>query len=487
MANAYRLTRPLRLPRGWLGVVLRVAAVIGLGMLIGLQYMQPDKRVLAVAAAVVLTGLAWRMDTLTGLGLLILAIPYPRGTVFGNTNLAFILLLLVIWLLRASQRRSPLPTGTPVDAPIAGLLMAYAISFYNIDNPISFRYALQNAELFAVSVLLFYMVVSNVRTATDLKRLQLFQAVSLTTICLMAIFELNHPGQVLIPGWLDFRATQGTEFNTRNVRVGGPFFDFELLSEFCAISSLLVVFLFVRARSLYPRLALAGLFVVDIFVLFATVTRGAVISLTAGLLYLLFRMRRRLRVVPLTFAVAAIASGAMSMDFYVSHFTHSGDVGARLAETRFVGIVPDSRVGAWAGGWERFLEHPVIGHGPYYSPQTGTRIWFWPHNVYLYVANLVGSVGLLFFLILLGRLFQLSNRASDDLNDPGYARAFLLIANVQLMVFALDQIKIDYLRNTIYQFEVWLMFAMLVSAYRVAYPARGQEPVPEQEPLPVPA
>jgi O-antigen ligase len=209
------------------------------------------------------------------------------------------------------------------------------------------------------------------------------------------------------------------------------------------------------------------------------------ISLTLGLLYLLFRMRQRLRVVPLTLAAGAVASLALVMNFYVAHFTRSGNVGARLRETHFVGIVPDSRVEAWAGGWQRFLEHPLIGHGPYYSPQSGTHTWYWPHNVYLYIANLVGAVGLAFFLALLARMLQLSNRASDDLRDPNYARAFLLIAHVQLVVFVIDQIKIEYLRNSTYQIEVWLMFAMLVSAYRVAYPAAAREPV--RQPVPVAA
>ena len=41
-----------------------------------------------------------------GLGVLVMTLPYPRGTAFGNTNLALILILLVIWLLRVTQRQS---------------------------------------------------------------------------------------------------------------------------------------------------------------------------------------------------------------------------------------------------------------------------------------------------------------------------------------------------------------------------------------------
>jgi O-antigen ligase len=477
MALVARFKSWWRTERDPLARIGGVIAVIALGVLIGKQYMDPDKRMLAVMAAAVLFGVTWRLDTVSGIGLLIVALPYPRGTVFGSSNFAFVLLLMLIWLLRVTQRRSPPPRRTPVDWAIGGLALAYAISFYNIDNLVSLNFALQNTELFAVSLLMFYMVVSNVRDADDFERLQTFQAISLATILLLAVFELNHPGGSFIPGWIEFKGTEGTELNTRNIRVGGPFFDYELLSEFCALSILPVGFMILRASSFYRRTALIGLVILDFFVLFATVTRGAVISLTIGLLYLLFRLRRRLNVVTITLSAAAIVSSTLLMNYLVANFTASGNLGERIHETHFLGLVPENRVRPWQDGWTRFLEHPLIGHGPYYSPQTGTHIWYWPHDVYLYVANLVGLVGLAFFLALLIMMFMLSSRGSDDMRDPNYARAYLLIAHVQLFVFMIDEVKIEYLRNRTYQFEIWLMFAMLVAAYRVAFPRIEQHAV----------
>ena len=458
-------------PLARIGGAITIAA---LGILIGVQYMKPDKRMLGVMAAAVLFGVTWRVDTLSGIGLLIIAIPYPRGTVFGSSNFAFVLLLMMIWLLRVTQRRSPPPRRTPVDFAIGGLVLAYVISFYNIDNLNSLKYALESTELFAVSLLMFYMLVSNVRNEADFERLQVFQAISLTTILLLAVFELNHPGGAFIRGWIEFGQTVGTEMNTRNVRVGGAFYDFELLSEFCALNTLLVGFMILRARSFYRRLALSGLLALDIFVLFTTLTRGAVIALSLGLVYLLFRIRRRVNIVALTIAGASIGGTAILMNYAVANFTRSGNLGARLRQTRFLGIIPDDRVRPWMDGWTRFLEHPLIGHGPFYSAMTGTHRWYWPHNGYLLVANYVGSVGLGFFLALLFTMLAISSRGGDDLRHPSYARAYLLIAHVQLVTFMIDELKIEYLRNPTYQFEVWLMFAMLVAAYRVAFPPSGQ-------------
>ncbi|HTM57707.1 MAG TPA: O-antigen ligase family protein [Candidatus Udaeobacter sp.] len=471
--GARPLPRPLRVLGGRL---LGALLIIGIGVLIGVQYMAPDKRVLAVMAAVIIAGIAWRLDTLTGLGLLILAIPYPRGTVFGSTNFAFILLLVLIWSLRVTQRLAPRPRGTPVDFAIAGFVAANIVSFYNVVDARTLGLALQNTILFAACLVVFYMIVSNVRTNADLARLHVFQAISIATICLLAVFELNHPGGSFIPGWIEFRNTVGTEFNTRNVRVGGPFFDFELLSEFTALSSLLLTFMILRTRSTYRRVALGLVLLLDIFVLFAAVTRGGIIALTVALAYLLYRVRRRVRIVPLTMIGASVAALAWIMNFYVSHFTRSGNVAARFGETHFIGLVPDDRLLAWKDGWNRFLEHPLIGHGPYYSIRTGTHVWYWPHNGYLYVANLFGLFGLTFYLVLLVLLLRLSSRGGDDLRDPSYSRAFLPIASAQIVLFVVDQVKIDYLRNPIYPFEVWIMCAMLVSAYQIAFPTRAGEP-----------
>ena len=455
-------------PIEWLLRLFGAAGVLVAGALIGSQYMAPNKRTIAVLAAILIFGVAWRLDTITGLGMLILVLPYPRGTVFGNTNFAFILLLVVLWLLRVTQRQNPGPRATPLDLPIAGLLLAYAVSFYNIRDFEAFGYAMNNTELFVASIVLFYLIASNVRDNRDLERLQTFQAVSIATITLIAIFELNHPGGALIPGWIEFRNTVGSELNTRNVRVGGPFYDFELLSEFCAVNTLLLWFLILRARSVYRRTALTLLLGIDVFVLFATVTRGSVISLMLGVLYLGFRMRRRLRVVPLAIGAAGLASAAIAMNFFVGHFTRSGSLGARFSETRFVGLIPDDRLEVWTDAWNRFLAHPLIGYGPYYAPRVGTHFTAWPHDIFLYIANLTGLFGLAFFVLLLVRLFQLTWSDRIDLHDPNYARAFLPVANVMLVVFLIDEIKIDYLRNGIYQFEIWIMFAMMVATSRIA-------------------
>src|SRR5262245_22488906 len=426
--------------RDWLRALVLVAVVGGAGVLLGLQIMAPDKRVLAVMAALVVFAVAWRASMVMGLGFLLLALPFPRGTSFGTTNLAFILILLVIWLLRMSQGVAPWPRRTPTDAPIVGLVIAYVISFYNV-NAKHLGPALNNFFAFLTCVLLFYLIVNNVRTTRDLKRLHLFQLVSLATVLLVGLWELAHPGQVLIPGWIDFgSAERRSELNLvlHGTRIGGPFFDYELLCEYCGLALFLLVFLMSQARGPSHRTLLAIMLGITALTLFATVTRGGFVAAAVGAIYLLWHTRRRLKVVPATIVGVASVAILGAMNFYVSHSTSAGDLFERMQSTKFVGWIPDTRARTWPEAFERMMRHPIIGWGPHYDVQHGTEVWFWPHDLYLYVANLIGLVGLGIFLWLLATLWRISRPQGDRLGDPNYARGFLLVGHVQLFTFLVD-------------------------------------------------
>ncbi len=461
-------------------VLLRVAGVLGfcaVAAVLGAQFVDPNTRVIQVIAAVLIFGAAWKLDTLSGLCLLLLALPFPRGTSYGSTNIAFILLMLLVWLLRITQLKQSPPRRTPLDAPIVGLLMAYTLSFYNIAKPAYVPWALLNTSLVLASLVLFYMIVNNVRRSADLERLLNFQAFSILLVCLLSIWELNHPFQAFIPGWIDFRHSEASLFGTKGVRVGGPFFDYELLAEYSATSLLLVTYLFLRARSQTRRWMYGLLWLMVLFILFATVTRGAFVALAAGVVYLLWVLRRRISFVKLVLVSGFVVGSVVAMNYYVANFTRSADLLVRLSGSKFRGLIPETRVGIWDVAFERWLEHPLLGHGPYYSLEKGLTYWPWPHNVYLYYANIVGMVGLGFFLWLLWRLWRLSKPRTDDLFHANFATGFLVIGHAMLFVFIVDQVKIDYLRNSIYQVQVWVMFALIVSAHRVS----RHEVAPAQE------
>jgi len=458
--------------RDWIRSAISLLVLVIVGVVLGVQYVDPDKRVLAVLAALVVFGIAWRLDIATGLGVLVLALPFPRAATYGSTSVAFILLLAVIWLLRHAQRDAYGLRRTPLDAPITALILAYVVSFYNVQQLVDFDRGLTNFFMFLSCVLMFYLIVSNVRREEDLRRFHMFQVVSIGMIYLFCIWELAFPGHVLIPGWIDLSKLTNPELDVRNYRVGGPFLDYELLAEFTAMNLIFFIFLVAQARSTTRRVVFTGFLLLTVMVLLTTITRGGTAALAVGLAYLLFLTRRRIQVVPFTIIGGAAAAILLALNFYVSNFTKSGNVFTRFQETKFVGLVPDSRVDVWPQAWSRLMHHPLIGWGPYYSAERGLTVWYWPHNLFLFIGNCFGFVGLSFFLWLLWKLLRTSAPMTDRLDDPSYAKAFLLVAHVQLVIFLVDELKIEYLRNPVYQFQVWLMFSSLVATALIARSAK---------------
>ena len=437
------------------------------GVLLGFQYWSPNKRVIPVVVSLMVFGIAWRLSMMAALNLLVFLLPYPKGTVFGSTNLAFVLLVFIIWLLRVSLQMSPRPRSTPIDLPISAFLLWAVLSFYNVQSAHALSEGLINFELLVACVLYFYLIVNSVHTQRDLERFHQAQLVTAFGIFVLAAWESRHAGQVLIPGLIDFSATVGHDFNTRDIRVGSSFRDYELLSEYCGIILLLVGFQLMRVRTQLGALILSLYALFNVYTMFTTVTRGVFVALGIALPIGFYLIRRRLNPVRFMTTVVTIAVLAITMNFVVANYTTTGDVFLRLSESKVTGIVPEARADIWANAWNRVFVHPILGQGPFYDEIPGYGYW-WPHNVYLFIANLYGFPGLLFFIGILIGLWGVTKLTTDDLRHPSYADAFLIVARVQLLVFAINEIKIDFLRNPIYQFQAWQYFGTWTAAYLVA-------------------
>jgi hypothetical protein len=467
------MTMPARRPdlgatRDLFNRVFGFVTVVVLGVLLGVQYWNPNKRVIPVVVVLLVLGVAWRLSMAAAINVLVFLLPYPKGTVFGNTNLAFILIVFVIWLLRLSLKMSPPARSSPISLPIFGLILWYILSFYNVRDDFALERAIQNFELFLGCVLMYYLVINSVRTQIDLQRLHATQMITALGVFLVAIWEAHHAGQVLIPGLLDFSGTVGHDFNTHDVRVGASFRDYELLSEFCGLYFLLSTFLLIRARSTTQRTVLTLFVLFNVYTMYTTVTRGVFVALAVVIPVVLFSIRRHLNPVRFMTAAAAITALALAMNVLVAKFTNSGDLFQRMSETQVVhGFVPAARAVPWLNAWKRSLVHPLIGQGPYYGELPGYEMW-WPHNGYLFIANIVGYPGLQYFHMILGGLWVMLRPAVDDLRHASYADAFMIMGRAQWLMFCLNELKIDFLRNPVYTFQVWLMFSTWTAAYLVA-------------------
>jgi hypothetical protein len=456
-----------------------IALVVAAGALIGSQIVNPAKRMIEAIGALLLVYLIWNFSTLSALWLIIILYPFPFAISVGNSSFVFIIVVFVIYIIRVSAHRSTFHSDRQFDLPILLMATSYLLSFYNVAaTPELLGSALNYSESFLASIFLFYMVVNFL---TDEQKLQATVRISMITCALVMTFtllELLFPGKQLIPGWL--YTYHKTQFIMKDIRMGGPFHDYELNAEFFAMNAPTILFLAIRARRLLTRSLFTLLLIADVVMLFTTVTRGALISLTIGLVYLAYLARRDLTFPRLVMIAASFVGLLFVTDVIVGHYTISGSLFGRMAKTTFEsGIVPDTRVEAWAGALRRGMDHPFIGHGPGWLFSKGIGAEYWPHNVYLYYFNITGLFGLFTFIFLLVRLFQASFMgARSSLVRDSFPEAFMKVLNVSLVIFIIDQIKIDYLRSTIYVYFVAFFFGLIAATRKIILSTRAADKGP---------
>jgi O-antigen ligase len=441
------------------------AFVLAFAVAAGLQVAAPDKRVIQVVAAGLVVLLAFRSASISALVLTVFMLPFPKGTSYGSTNVAFIALLFVVWLFRVATKRAETPGRTRLDIPILGLVMAYCLSFYNVARADHIPLAWGQFTRFLTYVFLMYMVYAIVRTTSDVKKIFAAQAVTSFVVCLFGVYEQLRPGATLIPGWISFG---GTFVSGQGVRIGSTFLDYELFGEYCALNLVFQLFLFTRATSQTRRWVIVGLMALTLYCLFSTVTRGALLALMVGLVYLAWLSRTKLNFVKLTTAVALAAGLLLGGDWIASQTANSSSTLERLFSTQLENGMPDSRAPAWKAVWAEVEKKPLIGHGPYYALEEGLGLQWWPHNVYLYYAYIVGLIGLVFFVWVLVALWKSSKPLAPSLGSGTYVEGASVLMRVMLLMFMVDQLKIDYLRNGTYSFFVWFLFGLILAVHQVA-------------------
>jgi len=457
-----------------------LTTVILIGLLMGQQIVAPSKRVLEAFAGLVLVAFVLRLDLYWSLCAFLIALPFPTRMKIGSTNIVFIAILLSVWLMRLALRQVRPVGKTFLDTPIIVLLLVYVASFWNIRNSEFLWPALTSFYGVLGSIVLFYLVVNFVRDDTSLERTMIVTQVSAALVIGVSLMGLLFPGITIVPNWIQTGSSQ--EIDISGIRLGGPFGASELLAEYCALNLPIQFLLLVRSRSLSRRSMWAALILLTFVIQIATVTRGAFIALWIGMAYLLFLMRKQLGFRHIAISVITAIFLFVALATFITARTKAGSILDRLTQTTFVGYMPETRAHAWSDAWEMCKEHPVIGHGPFYPLRTaaGAQV-LWPHSIFLYYIYITGWIGLAVFLFIVYKMFRRSlSAASRRLSDPHFSKSALLVLHVVLVIFMIDQVKLEYLRHHSYQFFIWSLFGLLVAATRVA--ASGGAPV---EPKPV--
>jgi hypothetical protein len=463
----------------WVRRLLNVLVALAVGWLLGEQIREPQSRVIKGLVGIGVLYAAWRFPIPVSLSAFLVLFPFPFPTAYGSSNTIFIFLITAMWLAQIVLRTARPAGRTLLDLPIVILLCAYLLSFNSVSYALALKNGLINLSTIVAGVFVYYLIVSSIRDEATLKRVVRIITIMALLCFGTAVWELTFPGVPVIKGWILASSYYNPVAIERGLRVGGPFQDFELFAEFCATLMPLMIFQFARAEGARARALWAGIVLLNFFTLMATVTRGATIAFVVAMAYMLFHLRRSMKLKDYILTISLAVTVWSGVEFYLSNYTVSGSVVDRLLNTKIVDGMPDSRT-FWPEIFARAMEKPWVGHGPYYEfGEHGAeklRRFFWPHNGYLYYLHTVGLLGTGAFLLILWRTLRRSlQHSAISLTSPDFSRSLLFTLHIMVFTFAFDQLKIEYLRNQHYQFWPWILFGLTVATLNVVQnrPAAG--------------
>lgn len=236
-----------------------------------------------------------------------------------------------------------------------------------------------------------------------------------------------------------------------------------------AIATTLPMILYLRGAAARPwmRTALGLLFLMALFSIIGTQSRGAFVSLVAFGAFFFMRSRRKLAIVAVC-ALAVIPAIMFMPSKWTERMTTITEAGE---DASFMG-----RVDAWVINTKFALERPLTGAGlrnPYLQdlaikvdPVRAPRAKA-AHSIYFEMLGGAGFVGLLLYLSLLGAAFlktiALQRTAGADGARPWQAR-FGYFAQMSLVVFCVGGASTSL--------EMWdgylLLIALIAAAARLA-------------------
>ena len=447
--------------------------IVIVGVVLGTQIYDPNKRTIEGIAGLLLMLLLWRFSTLAALWMLLITYPFPFSISWGSSNEIFMMIIAVVVLLRVSAGEHKFRLDPKIRLPMILIMGSYIISFKNV-TPELMQLSLVNAFTFfsaaGFMILIAYFIDDEVKLRKTLKIMMISAALFIA----FTIFEMLFPGRTLIPNWL--YTQHKTRLLMRGIRMGGPFHDYELAAEFFTLNAFFIFFMFIRTKRMAVRMLFGLILLVDLFMMFTTITRGALFSLIAGTAYLMILSRKDINFVRFSSIVVGMTVLLVVMEGIVARYTTSGSLFERVMGTTFEsGLVPTNRVATWEGAIERGMRNPLFGQGVGWDFARGLTTGMWPHSLYLFYFNITGLFGLGSFLFLIYRLVKSSLAGVHaSLATSPFPEALMKILHVVLLIFLFDQIKIEYLRNSKYTYFIWFLFGLIVATHNIIIKQRRE-------------
>lgn len=314
-------------------------------------------------------------------GLVVLIVLLPSAAL-RSVKGALLIGLVVVWLVRMLVARDAALRRTPLDAPLAAYIAWIAFTLITAAHVM---YSLGELLKLMVSVLVFYLVVNQVRDRQAARRL--FSAIVLTT-CAVSSF-----------GVLKFFLIQQGSLVDRAVRANSLTPDYHWLSTYLVLTIPILLCLAMVQHDWRSRLLFHATCGLSCIALFLTYTRGAWVALLAELCAYGWAARRRLYVILAGGTIAAGLTGLLLLASQSDTVPFSPNADTLNPYTLM------TRIKTSGLAIQEISRHPLMGIG--YGGKTMVKVYTdapevkeapHPHNLFVEVALGTGIPGLILLL-----------------------------------------------------------------------------------------
>ncbi|MBZ0169621.1 membrane protein [Candidatus Methylomirabilis lanthanidiphila] len=341
-------------------------------------------------------------------GLVVLIVLLPSAAL-RSVKGALLIGLVVVWLVRMLVARDAALRRTPLDAPLAAYIAWIAFTLITAAHVM---YSLGELLKLMVSVLVFYLVVNQVRDRQAARRL--FSAIVLTT-CAVSSF-----------GVLKFFLIQQGSLVDRAVRANSLTPDYHWLSTYLVLTIPILLCLAMVQHDWRSRLLFHATCGLSCIALFLTYTRGAWVALLAELCAYGWAARRRLYVILAGGTIAAGLTGLLLLASQSDTVPFSPNADTLNPYTLM------TRIKTSGLAIQEISRHPLMGIG--YGGKTMVKVYTdapevkeapHPHNLFVEVALGTGIPGLILLLWIFFAVLKVTWGGVARAADP-FGRAALL-------------------------------------------------------------
>lgn len=383
--------------------IAALIALLGMGLMVMLDYnlRQDPHRLIKVVLGLLMVG-AIALRPRVGLFALPVLTPFmswlPRIPAPGlNMMNVLILTVFAAWGLQRVMRREPLFRANRLGMPMLAIVIVAALSIVRgAAFPTGYTFNALTASVTlvrsAMTFAIYFVVLSMATGPADRRRLTYAVVIGLAFEAAITIV-LGRTG--------------------RGARAVGSFDQSNDLGAFLAMFIPFTVALIPAARGAWTRAMLFGTSALGVLAVVYSVSRGALLALTLGMLFVGFRTSKLITALVLV----VLATSPLWAPDYLKQRLSGTEVQVEGTDEKVIEAGAQVRVDTWRAIGTLVRDHPIDGVGfsglyyvlPEAGEALGVQVKDSSHNTYLRFLAEMGIGGLALFLWLLARCFALAS------------------------------------------------------------------------------